>query len=175
MRSLIINWQLNGSAVINSCNEDLILAAVIWHYWARLLPQAETIPPLCGDRAWRDASHLPLTALLRLPRFLLSCFWSVKGFLPMKNKSICMPGTNHPTLKAALFIHDSHFVWEACSSIQSLHNLSPCPCSSACCLALKVKSVGLWIRLISIVWVGSRSKTGPPERHRFSGAGTATP
>jgi hypothetical protein len=31
------------------------------------------------------------------------------------------------TLKAALSIHDSQFVWEACSSIQSLHNLIRVP------------------------------------------------
>ena len=40
-----------------------------------------------------------------------------------------------------------------CSSIQSRHNLSPC--SSACSFASKVKSVGLSIRLISMVWVRS--------------------
>jgi hypothetical protein len=76
-------------------------------------------------------------------------------------------------VKAALFIHDSHFVWEACLSIQSLHNLSPC--SSACCLDLNGESVGPLSRLIAIVRVRSRSKTNPREYHPFLGDGTATP
>jgi hypothetical protein len=140
VRSLIINWQLNGSAVINSCNEDLILAAVIWHYWARLLPQAETIPPLCGDRAWRDASHLPLTALLRLPRFLLSCFWSVKGFLPMKNKSICMPGTDHPAPTPASRLRRSR---RRCSSMTVTSFGKPAHQSSPCIIWVRVRVLRL--------------------------------
>jgi len=56
-------------------------------------------------------------------------------------------------------------------STHALHNSSPC--FSAWFLVLKVRVDS--IRLISIVWFKSRSKTSPREYHRFSGAGTATP
>ncbi len=77
------------------------------------------------------------------------------------------------TLKAALFIHDSHVVWEACLSSHSLHKLSPC--FSACCLDLNGESMGPSSRLIAIVRVRSRSKTNAREYHPFLGNGTATP
>ena len=57
-------------------------------------------------------------------------------------------------------------------STHALHKSSPC--CSACFLVLKIRRLDS-SRLISIVWLRSRSKTSPREYHRCSGAGTATP
>src|SRR4030095_5812845 len=57
-------------------------------------------------------------------------------------------------------------------STHALHKSSPY--CSTCFLVLKLRLLDS-IRLISIGWFRSGSKTSPREYHRFSGAGTATP
>ena len=56
-------------------------------------------------------------------------------------------------------------VGQSCLSTHALHKSSPY--CSACFLDLKVRRLDS-IRLISMVWFRSRSKTSPPEYHWFS-------
>src|SRR5262245_37659796 len=57
---------------------------------------------------------------------------------------------------------------QVCLSTHSLYNSTPF--FSACLLVLNVREVDS-IRLLSVVWFWSRSKTMPREYHRCSGAG----